>query len=114
MIEPAPVFFGVAFTTAAIVAAVVVFLVFSGIFLSVFCLKKVRAGEAGVRTGVGGIKVTKSWMFRFPFLNRWDIMDIQVKKLEVARKGKDGLICQDNIRADIEVAFYVRVAPEEL
>ena len=113
MIEPVPVFFGAFFTTAAIVGAIVVLLVFSGIFLSVFCLKKVRAGEAGVRTGVGGIKVTKSWMFRFPFLNRWDIMDIQVKKLEVARKGKDGLICQDNIRADIEVAFYVRVAPDE-
>ena len=113
MIEPVPVFFGAFFTTAAILGGIVVFLVFSGVFLSVFCLKKVRAGEAGVRTGVGGIKVTKSWMFRFPFLNRWDIMDIQVKKLEVARKGKDGLICQDNIRADIEVAFYVRVAPEE-
>ena len=78
-----------------------------------FCLRKVKAGEAGVRTGFGGIKVTKSYMLRMPFLHRWDIMDIQVKKLEVARKGKDGLICKDNIRADIEVAFYVRVAPDE-
>ena len=83
------------------------------VFLAMFCLKKVKAGEAGVRTGFGGIKVTKSYMLRMPFLHRWDIMDIQVKKLEVARKGKDGLICKDNIRADIEVAFYVRVAPEE-
>ena len=81
-------------------------------FLAMFCLKKVKAGEAGVRTGFGGIKVTKSYMLRMPFLHRWDIMDIQVKKLEVSRKGKDGLICKDNIRADIEVAFYVRVAPE--
>ena len=82
-------------------------------FLAMFCLRKVKAGEAGVRTGFGGIKVTKSYMLRMPFLHRWDIMDIQVKKLEVARKGKDGLICKDNIRADIEVAFYVRVAPDE-
>ena len=47
-----------------------------------------------------------------PILHRWDTMDIQVKKLEVARKGKDGLICQDKIRVDIEVSFYLRVAPE--
>ena len=113
MIEPVPVFFGEIFTTAAIIIGVVVGLLFLAMFLAVFCLKKVRAGEAGVRTGFGGLQVTKDWMFRYPFLNRWDIMDIQVKKLEVARKGKDGLICKDNIRADIEVAFYVRVAPEE-
>jgi uncharacterized membrane protein YqiK len=113
MIEPVPVFFGAIFTTTIIVALVVGGLLFLGLFLAVFCLKKVRAGEAGVRTGFGGLQVTKDWMFRYPFLNRWDIMDIQVKKLEVARKGKDGLICKDNIRADIEVAFYVRVAPEE-
>jgi flotillin len=114
MIEPVPVFFGALFTTSLIIIGVVVGLLILGLFLAVFCLKKVRAGEAGVRTGFGGLQVTKDWMFRYPFLNRWDIMDIQVKKLEVARKGKDGLICQDNIRADIEVAFYVRVAPEEV
>ena len=62
---------------------------------------------------MGGIKITKSVMLRLPFVHRWDIMDIQVKKLEVARKGKDGLICMDNIRADIEVAFYVRVDPDD-
>ncbi|MBR90872.1 MAG: flotillin [Verrucomicrobiales bacterium] len=84
-----------------------------GAFLAMFCLRKVKAGEAGVRTGLGGLQVTKSYMLRMPFVHRWDIMDIQVKKLEVARKGKEGLICQDNIRADIEVAFYVRVDPAE-
>ena len=110
--KPVPVFFGF-LGPVAIIIGVVVGLLFLAMFLAVFCLKKVRAGEAGVRTGFGGLQVTKDWMFRYPFLNRWDIMDIQVKKLEVARKGKDGLICQDNIRADIEVAFYVRVAPEE-
>ncbi len=98
MIEPIPVFIGAA-----------VFLVVLGLFLFVFCLKRVRPGEAGVRTGFGGLIVTKAWVFCMPFLHRWDIMDIQVKKLEVASKGKDGLICQDKIRVDIEVSFYVRV-----
>ena len=102
MIEPIPVFIGAA-----------VFLVVLGLFLFVFCLKRVRPGEAGVRTGFGGLIVTKTWVFCIPVLHRWDIMDIQVKKLEVARKSKDGLICQDKIRVDIEVSFYLRVAPEE-
>ena len=102
MIEPIPVFIGAA-----------VFLVVLGLFHVVFCLKRVFPGEVGVRTGFGGMVVTEHWIFCYPLLHRWDIMDIQVKKLEVSRKGKDGLICKDNIRADIEVAFYVRVAPDE-
>jgi uncharacterized membrane protein YqiK len=40
-------------------------------------------------------------------------MDISVKKLEIHRKGKDGLVCKDNIRADITVAFYIRVEATE-
>ena len=99
--------------SAILVGAGVIVVAIFAAFLTMFCLRKVKAGEAGVRTGLGGIKVTKSVMLRIPFVHRWDIMDIQVKKLEVARKGKDGLICNDNIRADIEVAFYVRVAPDE-
>ena len=36
-------------------------------------------------------------------------MDISVKKIEIRRMGIDGLICKDNMRADIKVAFFVRV-----
>ncbi|HED33443.1 MAG TPA: hypothetical protein ENJ08_04385, partial [Gammaproteobacteria bacterium] len=32
-----------------------------------------------------------------------------LKTIEIDRRGKDGLICKDNIRADIKVAFFVRV-----
>ena len=76
-------------------------------------IKKIKPGEAGVRTGFGGIKVKKDWMYRVPILQQLQIMDLSVKKLEVVRKGKDGLICEDNIRADIEVVFYVRVNDEK-
>jgi uncharacterized membrane protein YqiK len=37
------------------------------------------------------------------------MMDIGVKVIEVEKSGSDGLICKDNIRADIRVSFYVRV-----
>jgi len=36
-------------------------------------------------------------------------MEISLKTIEIARLGKDGLICQDNIRADIKVTFFLRV-----
>ena len=36
-------------------------------------------------------------------------MDIALKTIKVDRQGKNGLICQDNIRADINVTFFVRV-----
>ena len=86
-------------------------------FFTIICLpmfiKKIKPGEAGVRTGFGGIKIQKDWILCVPILQQLQIMDISMKKLEVVRKGKDGLICQDNIRADIEVVFYVRVNDEK-
>ena len=66
--------------------------------------------EAIVKTGVGGLKVrTGSGMVVIPLLQMASRMDLAVKRIEIAREGEDGLICQDNIRADIRVAFYVRV-----
>ena len=44
-----------------------------------------------------------------PVVHKAELMDISVKRIEIARPGKEGLICRDNIRADIDVSFYVRV-----
>lgn len=44
-----------------------------------------------------------------PVIHRAEVMDISIKTIEIARHGKDGLICADNIRADIKVTFFVRV-----
>ncbi len=44
-----------------------------------------------------------------PIVYRAEVMDISVKTIEIARSGHEGLICHDNIRADIKVSFYVRV-----
>ncbi len=44
-----------------------------------------------------------------PIIHRAEVMDISVKTIEISRHGHEGLICQDNIRADIKVSFYVRV-----
>jgi len=81
--------------------------------VSAFCVRKVPPGRAGVTTGWGGLKVSFDWMFRIPLIQTYHVIDISVKKLEIQRKGKDGLVCEDNIRADIVVAFYIRVEATE-
>tara|TARA_B100001971_G_scaffold212941_1_gene244549 strand:- start:1079 stop:2110 length:1032 start_codon:yes stop_codon:yes gene_type:complete len=77
--------------------------------IMLFCIRKIPPGNAGVRVGVGGYVVSDTWVLGIPFLTTYNKMDITVQKLEIARKGGNGLICQDNIRADIVVAFYIRV-----
>lgn len=57
----------------------------------------------------GEPKVTFSGSVVLPVVNKAEVMDLSVKTIDVARRGKDGLICADNIRADIKVTFFVRV-----
>ena len=72
-------------------------------------IRKIPPGKAGLIVGLGGMRVSFDWMIRIPVLQSLELVDISVKKLEIHRKGKDGLVCKDNIRADISVAFYIRV-----
>lgn len=95
------------------IIALAVFLFLVGGCISVFCIRKIQPGRAGVKTGWGGLKVSFDWMVRVPFVQNYHIVEISVKKLEISRKGKDGLVCKDNIRADITVAFYIRVDATE-
>ena len=74
--------------------------------------KKVPQGKAMVITGARGIRVSFSGTLVIPVLERLEIIDTSIKKVEIERIGKDGLICKDNLRADIKVAFFVRVNPE--
>ncbi len=72
--------------------------------------KKIPQGQALVRTGFGGTAVAlDKGMYVIPVLHKLEIMDISVKKIEIDRLETDGLICKDNMRADIKVAFFVRV-----
>ncbi|PJK11239.1 hypothetical protein CO608_01915 [Lysobacteraceae bacterium NML08-0793] len=44
-----------------------------------------------------------------PVLYKAEVMRISLITLQVDRRGKEGLICRDNMRADITVAYYLRV-----
>ena len=75
--------------------------------------KKVPQGKALVRTGRKGTHVgTDEGIYVIPVFHKLEIMDISVKKIQIERLAKDGLVCKDNMRADIKVAFFVRVNPE--
>lgn len=88
----------------------IAFLLFIILFSFATFYKKIPQGKAIVRTGVGGGKVAfNKGMYVIPILHKMEIMDISVKKLQIDRLENEGLICKDNIRADIKVAFFVRV-----
>lgn len=103
---------GISGTSGVILLAlgVIVFLIISFFVVLSMFYKKIPQGKAIVRTGVGGSKVAfNKGMYVIPVFHKMEIMDISVKKIEIARMQHDGLICRDNIRADIKVAFFVRV-----
>ncbi|MDG2125071.1 MAG: hypothetical protein P8J87_15320, partial [Verrucomicrobiales bacterium] len=99
--------------TGGVLLAGGVIVVFGLIALVVKCYRKVQQGRALVRTGQGGIQVSFTGKLVIPVLHRAEDMDISVKRIEIDRTGKNGLICKDNMRADIKVAFFVRVNPTE-
>ncbi len=74
------------------------------------CYRKVDQGFAMI---VNKLKkepdVTFTGALIIPIIHRVEIMDISLKTIEVDRQGSNGLICSDNIRADIKVTFFVRV-----
>jgi uncharacterized membrane protein YqiK len=90
-------------------AAIVVFGGVGIVALALTLYRKVEQGKALVTTGMGGTKVTFTGTIVYPVVHKAEYIDISVKRIEVYRHGEDGLVCKDNIRADIKVAFFVRV-----
>ncbi|MBI4025070.1 MAG: flotillin family protein [Verrucomicrobia bacterium] len=66
-------------------------------------------GQALVRTGLGGTKMSVNGMIILPIVHKLEYLDVSVKRVEIHRHGANGLICKDNLRADIKVTFYIRV-----
>ncbi|SHJ56878.1 flotillin [Flavobacterium haoranii] len=92
------------------IALAVIIIAGLGLILWILSMyKKTVQGIVILRTGYGGTKVFFNAGIVIPVIHRQESMDISVKKLEISREGKDGLICKDNMRADIQVAFFIRV-----
>ncbi|MER7463165.1 flotillin family protein [Streptomyces sp. NPDC097981] len=93
---------GVVIAVALLIAAVLLFAL-SRLF------RKVEQGKALIVSKMRKVDVTFTGQVVLPVLHKAEYMDISVKTIEIRRTGREGLICQDNIRADIHISFFVRV-----
>ena len=97
-----------------IIVGGVVVILFGIIIMITRFFRKVVQGQALVINKMRGQPiVTFSGGIVLPVIHRAEYMDISVKTIEIDRRGKDGLICRDNIRADIKVTFFVKVNGKE-
>jgi uncharacterized membrane protein YqiK len=96
--------------TFAVAAGILAFIVFGGAMMVMKFYRKVEQGKALiVNTMKSEPEVTFTGKVVIPIIHKAETMDISVKTIEIDRRGNEGLICQDNIRADIKVMFFVRV-----
>ncbi|MBB5320525.1 SPFH domain-containing protein [Marinobacter oulmenensis] len=89
----------------------VIFVVIMGI-LGLFqaFYKKVDQGEALIVNNMSKVpSVHFTGAMVLPVIHRAEKMRISVIPLQIDRRGKNGLICQDNYRADISIGLYLRV-----
>ncbi|MCC9741523.1 SPFH domain-containing protein [Streptomyces sp. MNU89] len=89
--------------------AVVLLVVIALVFVISRLFRKVEQGKALIVSKMRKVDVTFTGQVVLPVLHRAEIMDISVKTIEIGRTGREGLICRDNIRADIRISFFVRV-----
>src|SRR3954465_7387210 len=96
-------------TGLGILIAVIVLIALGVLFFLSRMFRKVEQGKALIISKVRRVDVTFTGAVVLPVLHKAEIMDISVKTIEIARTGREGLICRDNIRADIRITFFVRV-----
>jgi uncharacterized membrane protein YqiK len=95
--------------STGIALAVVLLIVIVVLFAVSRLFKKVDQGRALIVSKMRKVDVTFTGAVVLPVVHRAEHMDISVKTIEIERTGHDGLICRDNIRADIRITFFVRV-----
>ena len=96
-------------TGIGVLIAVVVLIALGVLLFLTRMFRKVEQGKALIVSKVRRVDVTFTGAVVLPVLHKAETMDISVKTIEIARTGREGLICRDNIRADIRITFFVRV-----
>ncbi|WP_081238978.1 SPFH domain-containing protein [Streptomyces viridosporus] len=92
------------FVGVCLLLVLVVLFAFSKLF------RKVEQGKALIVSKTRKVDVSFTGQVVLPVLHKAEVMDISVKTIEITRAGKEGLICRDNIRADIRITFFVKVS----
>ncbi|MFH9465932.1 flotillin family protein [Streptomyces clavifer] len=92
-----------------VLIAVVLLITLALLLVVTRLFRKVEQGKALIISKTKKVDVTFTGAVVLPVLHKAETMDISVKTIEIRRTGREGLICQDNIRADIHITFFVRV-----
>jgi uncharacterized membrane protein YqiK len=99
-----------------VIGVVFIFLLgLAGLFKAFY--HKVAQGTALIVNDMSSTpKVHFTGALVYPIIHKKELMSISLITMDVDRRGRDGLICKDNMRADITVAFYLRVneTPEDV
>lgn len=91
-------------------AGLAVFLLLCFVAMFAKFYRKIEQGHALIiNTLRAEPEVTFTGRMVYPIIHKAELMEISVKTIEIDRSGNEGLICRDNIRADIKVKFFVRV-----
>ncbi len=91
----------------SVVAVFIIILGMTAMFARFY--RQVEQGKALIVNTRSEAIVSFTGAVVLPIINRAEVMDLSVKTIDIDRRGKEGLICNDNIRADINVTFFVRV-----
>ncbi|MFI6575622.1 SPFH domain-containing protein [Nocardiopsis sp. NPDC050513] len=98
-----------AFLTVGVALAVGIVVLLALMLMVTRLFRKVEQGKALIISKLRDVHVTFTGAIVLPVLHKAEVMDISLKTLTLDRRGREGLTCKDNIRADIRVYFYVRV-----
>lgn len=97
-------------TAIIMIAAVVAAALVAGLFAASRLYRRLDEGAALIVTAPGGKRVVfagGAWVL--PLVHHAERMDLSVKAIAIDRRGRDGIVCRDNIRADVRAVFVVRV-----
>ena len=95
-----------------LVAVVVLVLIGVGAaFAFKTCYVVVPPGFALVISGFKGCRVSMSSGVVWPVIQKGELIDITSRVMSIQRREGEGLICMDNLRADVIVEFTLRINP---
>lgn len=66
-------------------------------------------GTALILKGARESRVSFTRVLAIPAIHQVEVLDMAVHTIEVERRGREGLLCRDNIRADVRAVFLIRV-----
>jgi flotillin len=97
------------------VVVVVILLLVASLVTFTRLYKKASSNEAFVKTGLGGQDcIVDGGKLVIPVVHNIIPVSLETMRLDVRRMEKDALITGDNLRADVEAEFYMKVKKDKV